>query len=134
MQRHPVELLIVLALVIAATACAGRSTPPSPTLNPAADEELSRIAAAVTTALKSSSAPGGVHLLGVERRRDGSITINISEELLVETSDEKLAGIARQIVTAASTARTETGSQDNFVILVNGALLDSYLPSGPPQV
>ena len=133
MHRHPFALLLVSTLVISTFACAGRAAAPAPTLTPAADEELSRIAAAVSKTLGSKSMPEGVHLLGVERRRDGMIAINLSEELLVETSDEKLNEIAQQVLAAASGARTETGSLDNFVILVNGALLDSYFPSGKPE-
>jgi sporulation and spore germination protein len=116
-------------LALGYAACAHRSTPPAVDLKPAADEELSRIAAAVTKALTAKGFPDGVHVLGVERRRDGVITINLSEDLLVETSDEKLTEAARAVLAAASGARTETSAQSNFVLLVNGALLESYLPS-----
>lgn len=133
MPRHPFALLLVLTLVISTFACADRAPAAAPTLTPAADEELSRIAAVVSKALEAASPPEGARLLAVARRSDGVITINLSEELLVETSDEKLSEIARQVLAAASGTRTETGAQDNFVILVNGALLDSYLPSVKPE-
>jgi hypothetical protein len=131
MHRHPVQFVMILVLIVASAGCAGHAVVPAPDIKPAADEELGRIAAAVSKALTSKGIPDSVRLLAVERRSDGSITINLSEELLVETSNEKLAEAARQILAAASSARTETSSQDDFVLLVNGALLESYVPSTP---
>ena len=126
MHRHLVQLLLVVVLAISAPACATRIVPPPPTVNPAGDEELSRVAAAVSKVLTSDAVPDGVRLLAVHRRTNGSITLDLSDELLVGTSDEDLDEIVKQVLMAASSARSGTGSQDSFVVLVDGVLLDSY--------
>jgi hypothetical protein len=128
MPRHPLQLLLVVALTVTALACASRAVAPPPTVTPAGDEELSRIAAAVAKALTSKPVPSGVRLIGVERRRDGSITLDFSDELLIDPSDEDLTEIVQHILTAAASARSATGTQD-IVILVDGGLLESYRSS-----
>ena len=134
MRRY--SLLVVLSLLSPpALACAARPVQEPAVVVPENDEELRRIAGAVEKALSSDpprgyeAIPRGVRLNGVERRRDGSIVLDFSEDLLIGTTDRTLEDALHQILTAAADARGANGDgQVRFMVLVNGVTLDSYRP------
>ena len=137
MSRHITRLILVcLTLAVpSAVACANRTVKPPETIAPENDEELRRIAAAVSKALTSKAPrgyariPKGVQLLGIERRQDGSIALNLSNELLVRSDEKTLEDALHQILTAAADARGPgTGGDASFTVLINGAMLDAYRP------
>ena len=136
MRRNAARLL-ALALTLATApmlACTNRPVTPA-TVTPQTDEELHRIAEGVNQALTSKpprgyeAIPKGVRLLGVDRKQDGSITLNFSEELLAPTDDRRLEDAVHQILTAAAEARgPQTDGAATFRVLINGVTLEAYRP------
>ena len=142
MKRKPVEILIVVfSLVVLAGGCASRAAADvsPPVTTPAGDEELGRIVAAVTDTLTAAPPRGqpsiskAVRLLGVERRKDGSIALMFNADLLLETDETTLAEAVERIVAAAGSAISATGGSKppQFIVLANGVAVDSYLLNRP---
>lgn len=137
MKRKPAEILILVFSLCVLGGCASRAaadvTPPVTT--PASDEELGRIVTAVTEALTAPPPRGQeaisktVRLLGVERRKDGSIALMFNEDLLNETDETTLAAAVERIVAAAGNAISATGGSKppQFIVLADGIAVDSYL-------
>lgn len=120
--------------VALACGCASRADVPA-TLVPPGDEELARIAAAVTNAITTrppegyAAIPRDLRLRSIERRKDGSIALDFTGELLLDTDVRSLEDAVHQLLAAASSARApQDGRQDDFMVLVNGVSLAAYRP------
>jgi hypothetical protein len=124
------------SLVVVAGGCASRAVADvSPTVtSPAGDEELGRVVAAVTEALAAAPArgqepvPKHVRLLGVERRKDGSIALQFNADLLLDTNEKTLGDAVDRILAAANSVLSGTGdAKPQVIVLADGIAVDSYL-------
>lgn len=119
---------------MASLACAARPQSGAESSEVREGDELSRIRAAVEKALDADpprgyeAIPSGVRLLSVTEDANGAIVLNLSGELLTR-STRVIEDSLRQILSAASAAREpRPGRVDEFKVLVNGVMLQSYLP------
>jgi hypothetical protein len=139
MRRHSVQLRPAIAaatLAVVLGACAQRPAAAGPAAGPrvALDGELSRIRAAIETALTAppprgyAPIPQGVRLLSVARAGNGAYALDFNRTLLGAGTGRPLEDALHQILAAASSARAAgPDRRDDFRVLIDGAALETYL-------